>query len=139
MDTMDTMTTARFFAFDPSIGAVRFVELTTEDPTISVSHHEDTDEGYRAQAITWTLVEDDGPAYVICEWADEGRDCDGFIARYGEDHCLVSELMTEVPYLYNPTTDDGTGYTKETAPYLLPDWQEGERVHHDQYAEAAGY
>lgn len=124
-----------FFGHNPSPGGgTRVIQLTPDEPSLTLSYNEPDDEGYRAGSTTWTLIQDDGPPYILQEWEAEGRDCDGGWGRKGECVCPVSELQVRVPYAWSHLENG-----KEIAPYLLPNWQEESRSYYDQYAEAAGY
>jgi hypothetical protein len=56
-----------------------------------------------------------------------GRDCDGGYQSHQELHCLEGKLKAEVI-----EDDDGEKYA-------VPEWQDGDSSHWDEYAASAGY
>ena len=119
------MSAARFFAYDAAIEGFRFIELTADDPVVESFASGKTDEGWWS---TWERWELDGNT-VYRSYGDDGADCDGRMSTRGDDSCALSTLAVEVPF----------GYTVDTAPFLLPRWESGDRSRRDYSAEAAGY
>lgn len=86
-----------------------------------------TDEGYSYTSTTWTHA---GP-FVLCEWSDQCRDCDGSFDTSGSAQCPLDALKaTECP------RDD---CTEKGVPILCPDWQKISSSQFDYAAAAAGY
>lgn len=81
-----------------------------------------TDEGYSSEWSSWT--HEDGR--VRCEWATDGRDCDGRFQDGGESACELYALKSQhcPPF---------------THPEGMPRWLAVDRWQRDHSAEAAGY
>ena len=81
-----------------------------------------TDEGWSSEFCRWEF---NGDA-VMREYGTDGRDCDGRLASYGEDHCPLDMLG------HRSAPDIG----RDVA---FPDWQDQESSVHDEQAQLANY
>lgn len=123
--------TASFFDYDVTIGAFRYIVLTSSAPVVEAMTCSEDEEGWSRTACTWTL---DGDRVVHTVYRD-GRDCDG---RYSSDDvysCPVSDLAASIPGRTQADEENGT----PPHPFKVPVWTEGRRSQRDYTAEAAGY
>jgi len=110
----------RIWAFHPeTLDYVRLALRDGESVTLGGNYVE-TDEGYSRHASTYTRR---GSVIERSDF-DDGRDCDGRLARGWEGRWTLGGPM------FQPRT--------EGAP-LLPDFSEADAWQRDEYAEAAGY
>lgn len=113
---------ASFFDYDPNLGecgGYRWIQLSRAE-TVESSHTERTEEGWTGTYLRWYL---DG-ADVVCEYATDGRDCDGRLSTFVEYRCSVDKLDAN---------------KREDRPFGTPEWQETGSRQRDYSAEVAGY
>ena len=106
------------------------VKLTLKpNQTIHTYEYKPTDEGFHAIGHSYRH---DGEN-IHNSWMDEGRDCDGMHAVYGECYCRIDETQDNVLMSQNAK---GEEYIEA----YYPNWQklESDEVY-DQYAQLAGY
>lgn len=114
------MRNARFWILGRNSNPVKL----TLRPGQSLAHYTftRTDEGYSA---TFERYTHEGK-HVLCQWENDGRDCDGHSTREGES-------MSPLGMLRDGWKDD----TDSTVIY--PAWQQVSESQRDEYAEAMGY
>ena len=114
--------TARFWVW---INAGWVKLALKEGQSLSWAEGHVTDEGWSAQAETYSRLDD----VITCEWRHEGRDCDGYLEQYGQSSCHVTQLAAKEPF--DPSElPEGAG---------VPEWVKGTCGQYDQSAALAGY
>ena len=90
--------------------------------SLSFSYGGPTDEGWSRYSET---LEHDGTG-IVCQYCDDGSDCDGRLTRYGMLRCPLESLKVR---------DCGL----DDAPGLLPQWEQISQRQRDEFAEAMNY
>ena len=112
-----TRQTIRFWHF----GAAPVLIKMRAGQTLNHSSGGRTDEGWSRSSNSWTF---DGET-VVCEWVNDGCDCDGRLTRSGEAYFAADKAMA--------------GYRDDEDGVTYPDWQHGDSGQRDYAAEAMGY
>lgn len=122
---MTTTRTARFWTWTHRGHLARLALRPGESLTHATGGP--TDEGWSSHAQTWRH---DGTR-IVCDWRDDGCDCDGRLTSGGTVYCVLDRLVT------HPAIDFDRD---QIIPGVhLPDWQPEGDWRIDHQAEAAGY
>lgn len=118
--------TVRFFDYDPTISAYRYIVLSPENPKVEAFTSGEHEEGWSSTAVTWEL---DGDV-VRCTVYTDGRDCDGRMSSCDVSVCSIGCLADRVPYCAEG---------EKAHPFKVPEWTDEKSSRRDYSAEAAGY
>lgn len=118
------MANARFWTFHND----GWIKITLR-PLQRLSHHEGgpTDEGYSYTTTTWTHA---GP-FLLVEWSNVSKDCDGHMDSGGEAQCPLADLKAAECPCYD--------LDEKGLPIRCPLYADVETNQRDYAAEAAGY
>ena len=142
-DPLDLPLTVRFWHYYHG----SWVKLTLrEGEEIKFGYSRPDDEGYHFEASKFHLDIDSDPGrpFVVEEWINGGRDCDGRIEHSGVSSCPVTELAAVESYAeesgYADLREWQRDWMHEGKRIMRPAWKEYAPVRvFDEYAQATGY